>query len=46
MPKDSSVSEADISRAGVQKKKPDKFRIELRHAVLMLTIITHSKGKW
>lgn len=35
-----SLSGEDISRAGVQKK-PDKFRLEMRRAILMLTIITH-----
>lgn len=35
------LSEADISRSGVQKKKLDKFRLEMRHSILMLTIITH-----
>lgn len=35
-----SLPQEDTSRAGVQKK-PDKFRLEMRYAVLMLTIITH-----
>lgn len=38
-----SLSEEDISRAGVQKKQPGKFRLAMRHAILMLTIITHCK---
>lgn len=36
-----SLPAEDISRAGVQKKQPGKFRLAMRHAVLMLTIITH-----
>lgn len=35
-----SLPQEDTSRAGVQNK-PDKFRLEMRYAVLMLTIITH-----
>lgn len=36
-----SLSEEDISRTGVQKEQPGKFRLEMRRAFLMLIMINH-----
>lgn len=36
-----SLSEEDISRTGVQKEQPGKFRLEMRCAFLMLIMINH-----
>lgn len=43
-----SLSEEDISRTGVQKKKADKFQLEMMRVFLMLTMINHynSRAKW